>query len=105
VVVVSGEPQFEDANVDTLLNPAVVVEVLSDSTESYDRGAKFGHHRKIESLMEYLLVSQRELRIEHYVRQPEGPWSRSEVRGPGGTLDLPSVTCSMKMAEIYDRIG
>jgi len=104
VVVVCGDPELEDANGDSLTNPAVVVEVLSDSTESYDRGAKFGHYRKIESLIEYLLVSQQEYRIEQYVRQPDGPWARSEVRGLAGKLALPSIQCSVNMSEIYERI-
>jgi Uma2 family endonuclease len=104
VVVVCGEPQFEDANVDTLMNPTVLVEVLSDSTESYDRGVKFGHYRKVESLIEYLLVAQHEYRIEQYVRQPEGPWVRSDVRGLTSTLNLPSIQCAIPMAEIYDRV-
>lgn len=104
VVVVCGDPQFEDANVDTLMNPAIIMEVLSESTASYDRGTKFGHYRKIESLMEYLLVAQHDWQIEQFVRQPEGPWVRSEVRGSSGNLNLTSISCSLKMSEIYDRI-
>jgi Uma2 family endonuclease len=104
VVVVCGEPQFEDTNVDTLINPVIVVEVLSDSTEAYDRGAKFGHYRKIESLVEYVLVSQEEFRIEHYVRQTAGQWTRSETRGLTGSLDLTSIQCQARMTEIYDRV-
>jgi Uma2 family endonuclease len=104
VVVVCGEPQFEDANVDTLMNPTVLLEVLPDSTESYDRGAKFGHYRKIASLIEFLLVSQHEFGIEQYVRQPEGPWLRSQVSGLRGQIELPSINCSLALAEIYDRV-
>src|SRR5437879_5571177 len=103
VVVVCGGPQFEDKNVDTLVNPTVIFEVLSDSTESYDRGAKFGHYRKVESLIEYLLVSQHEYRIEQYVRQPEGPWLRSQVCSSKGQIELPSINCSLALSEIYDR--
>ena len=105
VVVVCGEPQFEDANVDTLINPTVVVEVLSDSTESYDRGAKFGHYRKIESLVEYVLVDQHEYRIEQYVRQPEGQWLRTDVTGLAGKLVMPSIECSIHTADIYERVS
>jgi len=103
VVVVCGEPQFEDASVDTLMNPTVAVEVLSDSTESYDRGAKFGHYRKVASLIEYLLVSQRECKIEQYIRQPEGQWLRSQVTSHSGKIELPSIGCSLDLSEIYDR--
>jgi Uma2 family endonuclease len=65
IAVACGRPQFEDAEVDTLLNPALIVEVLSESTEAYDRGAKFAHYRNIASLQDYLLVSQTECRVEH----------------------------------------
>ena len=104
VVVVCDDPRFEDAHIDTLLNPAVIFEVLSDSTESYDRGAKFGHYRKILSLVEYLLVSQHHYSIEQYVRQTDGPWVRSETRGLQSKLHIPSVPCSLDLAEIYDKI-
>jgi Uma2 family endonuclease len=102
VVVICGEPQFEDANVDTLLNPTIVIEVLSDSTQSYDRGLKFGHYRKIESLTEYILVNQHQCQIEQYVRQREGPWLRSDMRA--GKLRLPSINCSIDLSEIYDKV-
>jgi len=105
VTVVCGEPKFEDANVDTLMNPTVIFEVLSDSTESYDRGTKFGHYRKIGSLIEFLLVSQSGHRIEQYVRQKEGPWLRSEVRGTTDRIELPSISCSLMLSEVYDRVG
>ncbi len=104
VVVVCGEPQFEDPALDTLINPVLIVEVLSRTTEAYDRGAKFGHYRKIESLVENLLVSQHEYRIEQYVRQSEGPWSRSEIRGSKAKLDLTSIGCSLDYTEVYERI-
>ena len=105
VVVVCGEPQFEDANVDTLLNATVAIEVLSDSTESYDRGVKFAHYRKIESLVEYVLVDQHAYRIEQYVRQPEGPWLRTDVTGLIGKLVLPSIQCSIQTSEVYERVS
>jgi Uma2 family endonuclease len=104
IVVVCGKPEFEDANVDTLINPTLIAEVLSDSTEAYDRGAKFGHYRKIESLQEYLLISQDQSRIEQYVRQATGPWLRSDMRGLKGRLELPSIQCAVDLAEIYERI-
>lgn len=80
VVVVYGEPQFEDAYFDTLLNPTLVVEVLSKSTESYNRLAKAAFYRTIESLVEYLLVAQEEYRVEQYVKQVDGRWLLSDVR-------------------------
>src|ERR1700704_4809036 len=74
VVVVSGEPKFEDKYIDTLLNPTLLVEVLSQSTERYDRIAKSSYYRTLDSLAEHLLVAQDEVRLERYVRQPNGQW-------------------------------
>ena len=104
VTVVCGDPEFEDQRRDTSLNPLLVFEVLSTSTESYDRGAKFAHYRKVHSLIEYVLVSQRECAIEQYVRQANGPWLRSESRSLSGTLVMPSLQCSIRLDEIYARI-
>ena len=81
VTVVCGEPQFEDAEVDTLLNPKVLVEVLSPSTADYDRGGKFTHYRRLPSLQEYVLISQDRPLVEHYVaRLPRSGCSRNRVR-------------------------
>ncbi|HYN90066.1 MAG TPA: Uma2 family endonuclease, partial [Ardenticatenaceae bacterium] len=74
VVVSCDDPLFEDDELDTLLNPIVIVEVLSASTESYDRGKKFSFYRSIPSLIEYVLVAQDEHRVEHYLRQAGGHW-------------------------------
>src|SRR5262245_5251681 len=74
VIIVCGEPQFEDEVFDTLLNPRAVIEVLSDSTEKYDRGTKFAHYRQVPSLQEYVLVAQDRPLLERYVRQGDGSW-------------------------------
>ncbi|HEX3580586.1 MAG TPA: Uma2 family endonuclease [Thermoanaerobaculia bacterium] len=103
VVAVCGEPRFEDAHVDTLLNPTVIVEVLSGSTEAYDRGEKFAHYRRIESLREYVLVAQDKIRIEHYRRDGE-EWVLSEISDPAGTLHLPSIDCQVSVAAIYEKV-
>ena len=79
VVVVCGEPTFEDESVDTLLNPTLIIEVLSDSTEAYDRGGKFAHYRKLASLMEYVLIAQTKPHVEYYVRQPDNRWLLAET--------------------------
>jgi Uma2 family endonuclease len=104
VIVVSGEPELEDDHQDTLLNPLVIFEVLSPSTESYDRGPKFAHYRTIESLQEYFLVSQTEVRIERYLRQDEGNWLYSEVTDPGASLELVSVACRIPVSRIYGKV-
>lgn len=105
VVVVCGEPQFYDERRDILTNPTVVFEVLSPSTEAYDRGEKFLRYRtQIEALREYVLVSQHRPLVEHYVRQPDGSWSYSSASDLPGAIDLPSIDCRLPLSEIYDRI-
>jgi hypothetical protein len=93
VTVVCAEPQFEDAEVDTLLNPTVLVEVLSPSTADYDRGGKFAHYRRLASLQEYVLISQDRPLVEHYVRRGSDQWLLTEQRGLEDTLVLPSIGC------------
>jgi Uma2 family endonuclease len=105
VAVVCGEPEFEDDFVDTLLNPTLLVEVLSQSTERYDRIAKSSYYRTIESLAEHLLVSQDELRVEQYVKQPNGEWLLFEYLAPDSAAQLPSIDCSLLLSEVYDRIS
>ncbi|HEX6985850.1 MAG TPA: Uma2 family endonuclease [Planctomycetaceae bacterium] len=78
VMVACGEPRFEDAEIDTLLNPQVVVEILSRSTKDYDLGEKFEHYREVESITDYVLVSQDARRVERRSRQPNGAWTVSE---------------------------
>jgi len=102
--VVCGEAQFEDTQQDTLLNPTLIVEVLSESTEAYDRGGKFAHYRKLTSLQEYMLMAQTKPYIEHYVRQPDNRWLLSEADGLHATLHLPSIDCHLALAEVYDKI-
>jgi Uma2 family endonuclease len=103
VVAVCGERRFEDVKGDTLLNPTLIVEVLSESTEAYDRGDKFGHYLRLKSLQEYVMISQDKARVEHYVRQGEH-WLFAESRDLEGTLQLASVGCRVPLREIYDRV-
>lgn len=104
LVVVCGEPQFQDDVFDTLLNPILLIEVLSESTESYDRGKKFQHYRSIESLQEYVLVAQDEARIEKYVRHGDGFWLLSEAVGFNSEIAFSSIECVIKLNEVYDKI-
>jgi Uma2 family endonuclease len=104
IVVVCGKPEFEDEHVDTLLNPQVIIEVLSDSTESNDRGKKFAHYRTINSLQEYLLVSQKECRVERFARQSDGTWLYSDCTDPNGFVELTSVACRLPLARVYHRV-
>jgi Uma2 family endonuclease len=104
VSVVCGEPQLEDAHMDILLNPVVLIEVLSESTEGYDRGRKFEHYRRIASLQEYVLVSQKQPRVEGYRRQGEREWLLTEAVGLEESVELPSVRCVLSLAEVYERV-
>jgi Uma2 family endonuclease len=101
--VVCGPPQFdpEDENQRTILNPRLVIEVLSPSTEGYDRGAKFQYYREIESLRQYVLVSQNAPRIEAFLRQPDGNWLFSPVSGLDAVAHLASVEVDLPLADVY----
>lgn len=105
IVVVCGEPQFQDNVFDTLFNPLLLIEVLSESTESYDRGKKFQHYRSIESLEEYVLVAQDEARIEKYVKSGGGFWTLSEAVGLGAEIEFSSIECCLALAEVYDKVN
>ncbi len=105
VVAVRGEPEFEDAEVDTLINPVLIVEVLSKSTAGYDPTSKFSDYRSIPSFAEYLLVAQDERHVTQYVRQAEGRWLLTDYRLPDDMLQLESVECSLSLREIYDKVS
>ena len=103
VVALCEPPQLEDAYDDTLLNPAVIIEVLSDSTEKYDRGEKFAHYRRLESLREYILIAQDKIRVEQYVRHGEH-WMLSEISDPEDILRIETLGCEIALRDIYDRV-
>ncbi len=103
ISVVCGEPQFADDQFDTLLNPTLIFEVLSPSTEQYDRGRKFEKYRTLNSLREYVLIAQDRPHVERYVRQDDG-WLLTEASGLDGALALATVEARMSLAEIYDRL-
>lgn len=100
-MVVCEQPRFADAEVDTLTNPKVVFGVLSKSTEADDRGWKWAHYRLLDTLCEYVMVSQREHRVEQFIRQPDGSWLFREYRSLGDSLRLPSIGCEIPLEEIY----
>jgi len=87
-----------------LLNPTLIVEVLSESTEAYDRGGKFAHYRKLDSLMEYVLITQTKPHIEHYARQPDNRWLLAEADSLSDTAHLLSIDCHLVLAEVYDKV-
>ena len=103
VGVVCEEPRFEDDVLDTLLNPIVVIEVLSPSTEAYDRGEKFARYRQLTTLREYVLVAQDQVRVEHYRRQ-ERQWIFTDFEGTDEMLRFPSIECELPLQDIYERV-
>lgn len=104
VVVTCGEERFADGENDVLLNPMVIVEVLSASTEAYDRGKKFESYQSIESLKEYILVSQESPRVERFVRQGGRNWIYSEAHEPGERVIIQSIECELKLEDIYLKV-
>jgi Uma2 family endonuclease len=104
VVALCGEARFDDAQRDTLLNPNVIIEILSPSTEAYDRGNKAAQYRQLPSLCEHLLVSQEQMHVEQYIRQADGQWLFSEVSGKDARIHLPSIKAVLALAEIYDNV-
>jgi Uma2 family endonuclease len=103
-VVICNEPQFADGENDTLTNPVLICEVLSPSTEAYDRGFKFAQYRTISLLKEYVMVSQFEPHVEVFRRQDNGHWVLSEYAGMDATCYLGSLDCSIPLSDLYDKI-
>jgi Uma2 family endonuclease len=102
--IICGPAQLVEGSNDTATNPTVIVEVLSDSTEAYDRGKKFEHYRQIPTLREYILVSQEEPRIEQFIRQEDGRWILSEASGLETSLDVPSLGIAVALREIFANV-
>jgi Uma2 family endonuclease len=105
IAIVCDAPRFDDDMFDILLNPQVIIEVLSKSTESYDRGAKFAHYRTIDSLSDYLLISQDKLLVEHYIRHEKKSWLLSEYVSLEDVIRISSVGCELAIADMYEKTG
>ncbi len=103
ITALCDEPQFEDEEVDTLLNPSVIIEVLSDTTEAYDRGAKFDHYRSIESLQVYVLIAQDKPQIELFQRQANN-WLLSVAKGLEASVRLETIDCELRLSDVYERV-
>lgn len=104
IVIVCGEPTIEKRNGENLLNPTVLIEVLSPSTEKFDGGDKFRFYRLMPSLREYVLVSQDRVSVEHYFRQEDNSWLYTALNDYEDVLELPSVSCSINARDIYDKV-
>lgn len=104
IVVVCDRPQFVDDQRDTITNPTLIAEVLSESTEKYDRGAKFERYRAVPTLSEYLLVAQDRVHVELYTRQPQGEWLLREWNDAAAEIDLAALGCRLRVGEIYAKV-
>jgi len=103
--VTCENPEFVDEVSDVLLNPRLIVEVLSDSTEAYDRGPKFEQYRQLESLKDYLLVAQKRMHAELYARQASSSWLLTEFKQPDQEIILESVGWRIRLAELYAKVS
>jgi Uma2 family endonuclease len=104
VSVICGPMQFAAGTDDTVINPTLVIEVLSDSTEAYDRGEKFQHYRQMPSLMEYVLVSQRLPRMEQFLRRPNEEWAMRTTEGKDASISIPSLEITLELNEVFDGV-
>jgi Uma2 family endonuclease len=105
VVIVCGKPQLlDDTYLDTLVNPTLIVEVLSPTTADYDKGAKFEHYRTIDSLQEYVLVWQDKKRVARYTKQTDNSWLLTDFIGEDAEIELKSIECRLTMDDIYDKV-
>ncbi|MGZ8376663.1 MAG: Uma2 family endonuclease [Gemmatirosa sp.] len=103
VVALCGEPTFEDAQLDTLVNPTLIVEVLSPSTTAYDRGEKFALYRELETLRDYVLVAQDQPRVERFQREGDR-WALTEAVGLDASMAVPSVGATLPLRDLYARV-
>lgn len=104
-VVVARDPQFQDdAQPDTLLNPLVIVEVLSPSTEGYDRGKKFEMYRTIESLRDYVLIASERFEVEHFSRRPNEQWLFTAAGRLEDSIAVESIGCTLRLADVYEMV-
>ena len=104
LVVVCGEATYETDHRDTLVNPDVIIEVLSPSTEDFDRGRKFAAYRAIDTLRDYILVAQETMHIEHYTLRPGEGWLLREYDHPDDQIHLPAIDCTVKVRDAYRKV-
>ena len=105
VLIVCGQPRFDGLDPNSLVNPTVIFEVLSPSTQDYDRGRKFTHYRSLSSLKEYVIVAQESVRVEKYARQPDGSWLFTETADPEAEIRLDSIDCELPLSEVYSNVS
>ncbi|MEI6179526.1 MAG: Uma2 family endonuclease [Chloroflexales bacterium] len=104
IVIICGQPQFTDSTRDTVINPVVVIEILSDSTERYDRGMKFQNYRTIDTLRDYILIAQDHHHIEHFSRQDGGLWVLQEAISDVDDIRILSIECTLNVQDVYEKV-
>ena len=104
LAVVCGKPQFHDEETDVILNPMLLIEVFSESTEFFDRGWKFKYYQQLDSLREYLLVAQDRVAVEQFIKQANGAWLYATVADRESSLPLPSIECALDLSAVYDKV-
>ena len=101
IVIFCGDAKFEDNEFDTLTNPVIIMEILSDSTEAFDRGDKFAYYRAIPTLKEYILISQKKIRVEQFILRDDNKWEYRSYEGTNLVLNMESIQCELPLSEIY----
>lgn len=104
IVIICGEPEFYDEQRDTVTNPEVIMEVLSISTEGYDRGLKFELYRRLNTLKDYLLISQGKIAIEYYSKNPDNSWTLKEYNNLSQQICIQSINCNLDLKEVYSKV-
>lgn len=104
IMVICGDPQITDDRPDTITNPILIIEVLSESTALIDRNEKLDEYLQIESVQEYVLISQQVAKVERYLRQASGNWLYTQVSGLDHVLELPSIGCKLALADVYNKV-
>lgn len=105
LVIICGKPEFTDDILDTIINPLVLIEILSPSTERYDRGMKSQSYRTIETLQDYILIAQDQYHVEHYSRQNSGQWLLQEAIGRESALTIRSIECTLALGDVYEKVA
>ncbi len=105
LMIIGGQVKYAPERKDTVVNPLVIAEVLSDSTERYDRGEKFRRYRSIPTLQEYILINQKEMQVEQFVKNDQGQWLLAEHEGGTAILELNAVEFSISLAELYNKVN
>ncbi len=104
ILVVCGTPRFADEQHDTLLNPIVLMEVLSESTETYDRGKKFDHYRALPSVSDYFLIAQNQHKVEHFARQADNRWLCAAHTSLDAVVEITAIACALLLRDVYDKV-